>query len=217
MHYKTKYFRTYRPTCKMSKYVVSYPLKTKKWKFTCSTFLKKTPASFMLNDSLVSVENSVLFPSASAVPAYVMCGIFHAAASLPVAMTELEHPRIVLKYGHTLKLLNTHFTRISIKVRKRANTRSQYNQVPHLTKDKTWECNTKTIKHSIQESQEVSPIPTCDHKATKRTNTKHEQQKMIHNRSTALVQSVKTLLLEGSKGTATLMKSMFNQKELYEP
>ena len=43
--------------------------------------------------SLVRVLNSVLFSSASLVPAYVKIGIFHAAASLPTSITELEQAK----------------------------------------------------------------------------------------------------------------------------
>ena len=44
---------------------------------------------------------------------------------------------------------------------------NQYNQVPHLTRDTKWEFQSdkNTRKHRTQESQEVSPFPTCDHKA----------------------------------------------------
>ena len=34
-----------------------------------------------------------------------------------------------------------------IKVRKAAKIRNQYNQVPHLTQDTTWESDKYTIKH----------------------------------------------------------------------
>ena len=34
-----------------------------------------------------------------------------------------------------------------LKVRNVANIRNQYNQVPHLTHDTTWESNKNTIKH----------------------------------------------------------------------
>ena len=48
---------------------------------------------------------------------------------------------------------------------KEAKIRNQYNQVPHLTQDTTWESDKNTIKHNIQESQEVSPFPAGDHEA----------------------------------------------------
>ena len=44
-----------------------------------------------------------------------------------------------------------------IKVRKVAKTRNQYNQVPHLTQDTTWESE-NTQLNTTNESQEVSPI-----------------------------------------------------------
>ena len=43
---------------------------------------------------------------------------------------------------------------------------NRYNQVPHLIQDTTWESDKNTRKHHIQESQEVSPFPAGDHKAT---------------------------------------------------
>ena len=51
------------------------------------------------------------------------------------------------------------------KVSKKANTRNWYNQVPHLTQDPTWECDTNTRKHHIQESQAFRPFPAGDRKA----------------------------------------------------
>ena len=45
-----------------------------------------------------------------------------------------------------------------IKVRKKAKNRNRYNQAPHLNQDTTWESDQNTIKHQIQESQEVSPF-----------------------------------------------------------
>ena len=45
------------------------------------------------------------------------------------------------------------------KVGKGAKIRNQYNQVPQLTQDTTWESDKSTIK-----SQEVSPFPAGDHK-----------------------------------------------------
>ena len=66
-----------------------------------------------------------------------------------------------------------------IKVRKKAKIRNRYNQAPHLTQDTTRESDKKTIKHHIQESQEVSPFPAGDHKAAmnrheNKTNTKYK-------------------------------------------
>ena len=39
--------------------------------------------------------------------------------------------------------------------------------VPHLTRDTIWESYKNTRKHHTQESQEVSPFPVGDHKATR--------------------------------------------------
>ena len=78
---------------------------------------------------------------------------------------------------------------------------NRYNQVPHLTQDTTQEIDKDRIKHHTQESQEVSPFPAGDHKASNeqtRKHDKHETQitKMIHKRSTAFERSV-NILLEG--------------------
>ena len=48
---------------------------------------------------------------------------------------------------------------------KKTKIRNSYNQIPHLTQDTIWESDKNTRKHYIQESQEVSPFPTSDHKA----------------------------------------------------
>ena len=50
-------------------------------------------------------------------------------------------------------------------VRKKANVMNRYNQVPHLTKDTTWESDKNTRKHHILESQKASPFAAGDHKA----------------------------------------------------
>ena len=52
-----------------------------------------------------------------------------------------------------------------LKVRIKAKIRNRYNQVQHLTQDTEWESDKNTRKHHIQESQEVSPSLTGDHKA----------------------------------------------------
>ena len=49
-------------------------------------------------------------------------------------------------------------------VGKKAKIRNRYNQIPHLTKDTLWECDKYTRKHHIHESQEVSSLPSGDHK-----------------------------------------------------
>ena len=86
------------------------------------------------------------------------------------------------------------------KVWKKANIRNRYNQVPHLAQDTTWESDKTTIKHHIQDSQEVIPFPAGDHMAAVNrqdsiTDTKHKEQKG----STKEVPpwTVSTFLLEG--------------------
>ena len=66
-----------------------------------------------------------------------------------------------------------------MKVRKKVKIRNRYNQVAQLTQDTTWESDKSTRKHHIQESQEVSPSPTGDLKASTNrqdsmTDTKHK-------------------------------------------
>ena len=75
-------------------------------------------------------------------------------------------------------------------VRKAAKIRNQYNRVPHLTQDTTWESD---------KNQEVSPFQAGDHKAAmnrheSRTNTRHntnDPQKYL------LGTVSKNILLEG--------------------
>ena len=57
-----------------------------------------------------------------------------------------------------------HNSKNTIKVRKTARIRNQYNQVPHLSQDTKWESNKITI-NITNKSQEVSPFPSGDHKA----------------------------------------------------
>ena len=49
-------------------------------------------------------------------------------------------------------------TFLQAKVRKTAKTRKQYNQVPHMTQDTTWESNKNTI-NITNKSQEASLFP----------------------------------------------------------
>ena len=51
------------------------------------------------------------------------------------------------------------------KVRKRAKIRNRYNQAPHLTQDTKRKVTTSQLDITI-ESQEVSPFPAGDHKAS---------------------------------------------------
>ena len=69
------------------------------------------------------------------------------------------------------------------KVRKKAKVWNSYNQITYLAQDTIWESNKNTRKYQTQESQEASPFPAGDPKAT-RTDNKvyHETQitKRIH-------------------------------------
>ena len=51
------------------------------------------------------------------------------------------------------------------KVRKRAKIRNRYNQAPHLTQDTNRKVTTSQLDIT-NESQEVSPLPAGDHKAS---------------------------------------------------
>ena len=49
--------------------------------------------------------------------------------------------------------------------KEKAKIRNRYNQVQHLTQDTMHMGKWKTRKHRTQENQEVSPLPTGDHRA----------------------------------------------------
>ena len=52
-----------------------------------------------------------------------------------------------------------------MKVRKRAKIRNRYNQASHLTQDTNGKMTTSQ-KDTTNESQEASPFPAGDHKAS---------------------------------------------------
>ena len=63
------------------------------------------------------------------------------------------------------------------KVRQRAKIKNQYNQTPHLTQDTNGKVTTSQLD-IINESQEVSPFPSGDHKASiNRRAQKHNKYK----------------------------------------
>ena len=65
----------------------------------------------------------------------------------------------------------------TFEVRKRAKIRYQYNQAPHLTQD-TNRKETMSQLDITKESQEVSPFPAGDHKASiNRRARKHNESK----------------------------------------
>ena len=66
-------------------------------------------------------------------------------------------PRAILAVGIT--------RHISMKVRKRAKIRNPHNQAPHLTQDTNGKVTTSQLDIT-NESQEVSPFPAGDHKAS---------------------------------------------------
>ena len=57
------------------------------------------------------------------------------------------------------------FNLVTIKVRKRTKIRNRYNQAPHLTHDTNGKVSTSQLDIT-NESQEVSPFPAGDHKAS---------------------------------------------------
>ena len=88
------------------------------------------------------------------------------------------------------------------KVRKRTKIRNHYNQVPHLTQDINGKVR-NSLLDITNESQEVSPFPAGDHKASingRALTTRHQQtdahesitntcKTKIHKRSTAFKRS----------------------------
>ena len=80
------------------------------------------------------------------------------------------------------QVVNQYFERILSlvtvnKVRKRAKIRNQNNQVPHLTQDTNGKVTNSQLDIT-NESQEISPFPAGDHKATiNRCARKHNKHK----------------------------------------
>ena len=67
-----------------------------------------------------------------------------------------------------------------IKVRKRAKIRYRYNQAPHLPQDTNGKVTTSQLDIT-NESQEVSPLPAGDHKASINRRTRRHQKKHDRN------------------------------------
>ena len=66
---------------------------------------------------------------------------------------------------------------LHMKVRKRAKIRNRYNQAPRLTQDTNGKVTTSQIDIT-NESQEVSPFPAGDHRASiSITKTRQNQEK----------------------------------------
>ena len=62
------------------------------------------------------------------------------------------------------------------KVGKVAKIRNQYNQVPHLTQDTTWESDKNTIKHQKQEPR-GQPFPSRWPQGSNEQTRKHDKHK----------------------------------------
>ena len=74
------------------------------------------------------------------------------------------------------KMRNTTVLFSNDKVRKRAKIRNQYNQAPHLTQDTNGKVTTSQLDIK-NESQQVSPFPAGDHKASiNRCARKHNKR-----------------------------------------
>ena len=63
------------------------------------------------------------------------------------------------------------------KVRKRAKIRNRYNQVPHLTQDTNGKVTNSQLDIT-NESQEVNPFPTGEHKASINRHTRKHNKHM---------------------------------------
>ena len=66
-----------------------------------------------------------------------------------------------------IALTSTRCRHLYLKVRKNANIRNPYNQIPHLTQNIIWKSDKNTRNHHIQESQKVKPFPAGDRKAAR--------------------------------------------------
>ena len=74
------------------------------------------------------------------------------------AVLPYRFPLLNQDYALGLKCLVMTVTPFVIcKVRKAAEIRNRYNQVPHLTKDTTWESDITTIKHHKQRARRSAP------------------------------------------------------------
>ena len=94
----------------------------------------------------------------------------HVVSSAPVMCPMLSLWKDLHKQMISISQIND-----DTKVRKAANIRNRYNQVPHLTQDTTWESDKNTTKHHKQESR--GQPPAGDHKAA--TNRRESTRKSI--------------------------------------
>ena len=79
-------------------------------------------------------------------------------------------------FDDILNIINVYFDNME-KVNKDAKIRNRYNQVPHLTQDTNWKVTNSQLD-TTNESQEVSPFPTGDHKAHQNRRTqRHSKRK----------------------------------------
>ena len=112
--------------------------------------------------------------------------------SYDLFITEERIKRLQIKIDSVLNQLRTNSKMLlhvkvlaSVTVRKEANIRKRYNQLPHLTLDTTWESNKYTI-NITNKCQKVSPFQAGNHKAAMNRrksmrNSRHKTQ-MIHRR-----------------------------------
>ena len=92
-------------------------------------------------------------------------------------LPSIGKPRMFLSHhGGFRARLAFFFLVTSIKIRKMAKTRNRYNQAPHLIQDTNGKVTTAQLDIT-KKSQEVSPFPAGDHKAsTNRRAWKHKKQ-----------------------------------------
>ena len=90
---------------------------------------------------------------------------------------KFERLYICIQY-YKVHISKLHLGLDASKVRKTANIRKRYNQVPHLTQDITWENNKNTL-NITNKSQEVSPFPAGEQGSNEQTRklTKHKKHK----------------------------------------
>ena len=84
---------------------------------------------------------------------------------------------MIFTYLHLHLLLKSEFEISNSRIRKRAKIRNRYNQAQHLTQDTNGKVTTSQLDIT-NESQEVSPFPAGDHKASiNRRTQKHNKNK----------------------------------------
>ena len=82
-------------------------------------------------------------------------------------MTPIFFQGMYFKYSVTETIKHNVIIIVNVnKVSKGAKIRNRQNQIPHLIQNIESESDINTREHNIQASQEVSPFPAGDHKAS---------------------------------------------------